>query len=53
MRIKLKYTCDICGWTKENEGSHHVTSSDFNEIFEHEKTHNKGSYWEQIAKKND
>jgi len=37
----MKYTCPDCGWVKENKEMYSVTSEDFKEIFEHEKTHKK------------
>lgn len=37
----MKYTCKVCGWVKENEPSHHVTDTDYKDIFKHEKTHKK------------
>lgn len=40
-RGSMKYTCKVCGWVKENEPSHHVTDTDYKDIFKHEKTHKK------------
>ena len=35
----MKYRCKICGWTKENEPFHHITTKMLKEISAHDKSH--------------
>ena len=37
--IIMKYKCKICGWTKENEPFHHITTEMLKEISAHDKSH--------------
>ena len=38
-RGNMKYTCSVCGWVKENKPHHHTTETDYQEIFDHERSH--------------
>ena len=48
----MKYKCKICGWTKENEPFHHITTKMLKEISAHEKSHKsvKGTLGKIIKK---
>ena len=37
----MRYKCKICGWTKENEPFHHITTEMLKDISKHEKVHKK------------
>jgi len=37
----MKYKCKKCGWVKENEPFHHITTGMLKEISAHEKTHKR------------
>jgi len=42
---RLKYTCRVCGWIKENQPYHSPTDADFKEILDHEKEHRDERKW--------